>query len=526
MAQERDAAAEAAANLDHEAGLARKLTSGQIAMIGLSGALGTGLFLGSSSMIAKAGPAIILSYALTGLLCLAVIFAMAEMTTKHPVHGGFAASSQAYGGPFLGYLSRWNVALTMIFAVGVETVAGAKYMNRWFPDIPMWIWVAAFSALIIVINLAAVGLYGASEYWFSILKVVVVIAFILLGLWLIVFGLPKHPATGAANLWIHGGFMPNGIGGVLGAAVAAIFSFGGAENVSVAAAESAHPERDVPRAARSMIFRLLIFYIGAIAVVVTVQPWTVSATSKGDVTSSPFVTVLGATGIPGIADFMNFVLIIAALSAGNGCLYAGTRMVHSLAVDHMAPGILAPTTKKGTPRGAVIFSCMGMVVAIILALTLPGKVFGYFFGVLIFGLLATWIYITWTHILYRRKRKAARLLDSPVKLPGGAITSGIALAVLVGVVCYLPFDPELNIAIWVGLPVTLVIAALYLVVPRAAKLRGREHNVLVEEIAARDKAEGRPGASWPSIDSDHRDGLAEAFAEPYPGLTKQSDDLP
>lgn len=469
--------------IEKESGLERRLTSGQIGMIGLSGALGTGLFLGSGSMIATAGPAIIASYAITGILCLVVVFSMAEITTHHPVHGGFGASATAYGSPFLGYIARWNVAIVMTLAVGVEVVAAAKYLKFWWPSIPLGLGVALFSLAILTINLAAVNLYGATEYWFSLIKVVVVVAFILLGIILIFVGLPGHAATGLGNLTEHGGFAPKGLAGILVTAVAAIFSFGGAENVSIAAAESVTPERDIPRAARSMVLRLLIFYIGAIFIVVTVQPWLVSAASGGDVTSSPFVSVLAATGIPGIADFMNAILIVAALSAGNGCLYASTRMVHSLGVDGMAPRLFAVTARNGAPRRAVLASCLGMAIACALALTLPAKVFGYFFGILTFGLLMTWAYILITHLCFRRVRGKLGLRPSPVRLWGGTFASGAGLLSLMTVLVYFLFDPNYRIAWTVGVPVMSVVALGYLVVPQAVKDRAREHNVLTQEMA-------------------------------------------
>lgn len=478
------AAQAAQAELDREAGLARRLTSSQIAMIGLSGALGTGLFLGSGSMIAQAGPAIVVSYALTGLLALVVVFAMAEVTTAHPVHGGFGASSAAYVGPFLGYLARWNVAITMALAVGVEVVAAATYLAYWWPTMPLWVGVAVFSAVVIAINMAVVALYGASEYWFSLLKVVVVVAFIALGLVLILFGLPGRPAEGLQHLTAHGGFAPHGVAGILLAAVGALFSFGGAESVSIAAAESADPVRDVPRAAKTMIARLVIFYVGAIFIVVTVIPWTVTAASSGDVKDSPFVSVLAATGLPGVADFMNLTLVIAALSSANGCLYGSTRMVHSLAVDQMAPRALAVTSAKGTPRRAAAVSCAGMVLACVLAIVLPSKVFGYFFGILIMGPALTWVYVLLTHLGFVTKRRRLGLAPSPFRLPGGRVTSAVALAVMLAVIVALAFIGDYAIAWQVGAPVTVLVALGYLLVPRAVRQHNREHHVLTEELQA------------------------------------------
>ena len=293
--------------------LSRRLTSAQVSMIGLSGALGTGLFLGSGSTIALGGPATVISYALAGLMALFVVWALAEMVTVHPVPGGHGAVAASYLGKFGGYITRWNFAFMMLIAVGAEVTATATYLRFWLPDLPLGLGTILCSLFIVGLNLATVRLYGSSEYWFSLIKVTAISVFIVLGIILIFVDLPDHPAAGFSNLTAHGGFAPYGLGGILAAACMAVFSFGGIENVSVGAAESENPERDVPRAARNMIWRLLLFYIVAMLIIVTLQPWTTSAASHGTVLESPFVAVLDATGIPAAAHIMNAVLIVAAL---------------------------------------------------------------------------------------------------------------------------------------------------------------------------------------------------------------------
>ena len=253
------------------------------------------------------------------MLSLVVVWALAEITVVHPVAGGFGATAHAYLGPIGGWFMRWNVAVVMCIAVGVEVVATGKYLHWFFPGLGVEAGTVLSSLVIVAINLATVKAYGQSEYWFSIIKVAMVVAFIILGTILIFFGIPSVPRVGLGNFtggegWE--GFAPFGIKGILVGAVMAVFSFGGAENVSVASAESEDPERDVPRAARAMIVRLVLFYVGSIAVVVGMQPWTASASTK----QSPFVTVLSLVNIPAAAGIMNFILITAALSAANGCL--------------------------------------------------------------------------------------------------------------------------------------------------------------------------------------------------------------
>lgn len=462
-------------------------------MIGLSGALGTGLFLGSGAMIAEAGPATIVSYSLTGVLALVIVWCLAEMTVIHPVPGGFGAAAHAYLGPLGGWLTRWNVAVTMCIAVGAEVVATGNYLAYWWPDLSVGVGTVLASLMIVAINLATVKAYGTSEYWFSIIKVAMVVIFITLGALLIFVGLPSQPAVGLGNLTAHGGFAPAGVGGILVAAVMAIFSFGGVENVSVAAAESENPSRDVPRAAKAMIIRLVLFYVLAIAVVVTLRPWTVSASGSGGVLESPFVSALEMAHVPAAAGLMNFVLITAALSAANGCLFSSSRMLYSLSADRMAPRFLTWTSPHGAPRTAVLLASVGMVLASVLAMAFPDTAFQLLFGVLIFGLLTTWTLITATYIQFRRTRAGLGLPLAPKKLWGGPVTATVVLVVCLGVFVALGFIPSLSIALQAGLPYLVVLLVAFVIVKRRV---GRFHpSVLHEELSRRAK-DGAPAGSF------------------------------
>jgi len=259
-------------------------------MIGLGGAIGTGLFLGSSLAISQAGPATIIAYVVCALVALVIAWALAEMVVVHPEAGAFGAVAHRYVGPFAGFLTRWTYWTIQVIATGGEVIAAGIYLRFWWPQMPLWLPVAVFGLVVIAINAATVRLFGDVEYWFAMVKVVAIVVFILLGIALIVFGLPHAPATGLDNLTGHGGFLPKGWTGLLLAMVFVLFSYIGTEVVSVTAAESADPVRDIPRAARRMVLRLSLFYILAIAVVLTIVPWTVTAQGSG-ITSSPFVRV-------------------------------------------------------------------------------------------------------------------------------------------------------------------------------------------------------------------------------------------
>ncbi len=467
-------------NTQHTA-LSRRLTSKQVSMIGLSGALGTGLFLGSGSTIALGGPATVISYGLAGLLALSVVWALAEMVTVHPVPGGHGAVAASYLGKFGGYITRWNFAFMMLIAVGAEVTATATYLRFWLPGLPLGAGTILCSLFIVGLNLATVRLYGTSEYWFSLIKVTAISVFILLGVILIFVDLPNHPASGFADLTSHGGFAPYGIGGILSAACMAVFSFGGIENVSVGAAESENPQRDVPRAAHNMIWRLLLFYIVAMFIIVTLQPWTTSAASHGTVLESPFVAVLDATGIPAAAHIMNAVLIVAALSAANGCLYSSSRMIHSLALDGMAPRWAARTSQSGAPRGAVLIATLGMVIASILSLVSPDSAFMHLYGAATAGVLVTWIIVMITHMVFRQKRARAGRPIATHHLWGAPAVPIIvivaSLAIFIAMAWILP-------AVWIaGIPYLVLLVASYLVLARIHTL-ATPRNLLAEELRA------------------------------------------
>ncbi|MDY6143305.1 MAG: amino acid permease [Arcanobacterium sp.] len=464
--------------------LERKLTSAQVSMIGLAGALGTGLFLGSGSTIAWGGPATIISYVLAGFVALIVVFEMAEMVSVHPVPGGFGAVAGAYLGPLGGYLVRWNIVITLVIAIGAEVTASATYLQHWFPSLPLGIGTLGCAALILAMNFLTVKLYGTSEYWFSMIKVVAIVVFILLGLSLILFGWPSpNDPIGFSHLTADGGFAPNGITGILIAACISVFSFGGLENVAVSAAEAEHPERDLPRAARNMIFRLFLFYVLAIAVVVTLQPWSETAASGSQLDASPFVKVMDAAGISAAGHIMNAVLIVAALSAANGCLYGASRMIHSLALDGLAPSFSAHTAANGTPRRAIIMVMCGVAASAILAIVAPDTAFFYLAGCATVGTLVSWVLISATHLAFRRKRQAMRdagvnVRPAPTHLWGAPATPIVVIvaSVAIGIALLVPM-PEVWIA---GLPYLVLLFVSYALIKRLHGTRAQQTLVLGE----------------------------------------------
>jgi L-asparagine transporter-like permease len=442
------------------AGLQRRLNSKQLTMMGIGGAIGTGLFLGSSLAISQAGPAVILAYVLCGLVALVIAWALAEMVVVHPTAGAFGAIAHSYLGAGTGFVLRWTYWSMQVIAIGGEMIAAGLYVRYWWPDLPLWLPVLVFSALVLAVNAAAVHLFGEFEYWFAMIKVTAIAVFVLLGLVLVVFGLPDRPATGADNLTADGGFLPNGITGLMLAMVFVLFSYIGTEVVSVTAAESANPQRDIPRAARAMVLRLSLFYVLAILVVVLVVPWTVTA-QGGAITASPFVKVFDSAGIPAAAGIMTFVVLTAALSSANTNLYLTTRMLHSLAEHRLAPRWAGLLSSAGVPRNALVLSALGMVVATILSANDSSQAYLILFGISVFAAIVVWILILATHTAFRVTRRHEGLPPSPVQLWGAPVTSGVVAVFLAAVLVSTFFVEGLDPAWQFGLPFFALLVLAY-----------------------------------------------------------------
>ncbi len=451
-----------------ESGLQRRLTSKQLTMIGIGGAIGTGLFLGSSLAISQAGPAVVLAYIFCGLVALVIAWALAEMVVVHPTAGAFGAIAHNYLGAGTGFVLRWTYWAMQVIAIGGEMIAAGVYVNFWWPNIPLWVSVLVFSVLVLAVNSAAVHLFGEFEYWFAMIKVTAIIVFILLGAVLIIFGLPDRPAAGVSNLTTDGGFLPNGFTGLMLAMVFVLFSYIGTEVVSVTAAESENPQRDVPRAARAMVLRLGLFYVLAILVVVLVVPWTVTA-QGGTIEASPFVKVFDGAGIPAAAGVMTFVVLTAALSSANTNLYLTTRMLHSLALHRLAPAWTGRLSASGVPRHALMLSALGMVLATILSANSSARAYLVLFGISVFAAIVVWMLILATHTVFRISRRRNGLPPSPVQLWGAPYTTGGVTVFLAAVLVSTFFIDGLDPAWQFGLPFFALLVVVYLVMKRTGR---------------------------------------------------------
>ncbi|MFF4319959.1 amino acid permease [Streptomyces sp. NPDC001568] len=376
--------------------LSHSLKQRHLTMLGLGGVIGAGLFVGSGAGIGIAGPAIILSYLLAGVLAMLVMRMLGEMSAAMPASGSFSVYAQKALGRWAGFSAGWLYWFLLVVVLAVEATGAAKIANGWLPSVDQWVWVLVFMVVFTVCNLAAVRNFGEFEFWFAALKVGAIVLFLILGT-LAIFGvLPDTDPVGMANLTGHGGFFPAGMGGVVAGMLAVVFAFGGLEVVTIAAAESDDPARSVARAVRSAVWRILFFYVGSMLVIVTLLPW--DSLEPGQ---SPYVAVLDSIGIPAAGQIMNIVVFVALLSALNANLYGSSRMVFSLAERGEAPRSLLKVSGGGVPRRAVFASVAFGFVSVVLNLLWPDTVFLYMLNAVGAVLLFVWALIAVSQLKLR-----------------------------------------------------------------------------------------------------------------------------
>ena len=423
--------------------LRRSLSAGQLSMIAIGGAIGTGLFLGSGFAIGTAGPSVLGSYVIGGVISLLLMGALAEMTVAHPAAGSFGVFADRYLGPLGGFVIRWAYVAGIALAVGTEVTAVAIYMQFWWPGVPGVWWIAGFSAVLVAINMADVKLFGSVEYVLSLVKVLAIVAFLGLGAWW-VFGPAPLPGAGLANYTQAGGIFPNGVGSMWVAVIIAIFSYFSIEMIAVAAGEAAEPQKAIVAAFRATIIRLLLFYIASLALMLALVPWT--AAGKG---GSPFVIVMAASGLRGAAGVVNLVILIAALSAMNSQLYVASRMLFSLAEAGYAPRGLARLSGAGVPQRAVALASAGIAIAAGAYAWQPDTAFTLMISVSICAAMTTWILIFATHVAFRR----ATIAHPPsFRMPGAPLTSVVGGLLMVALLLTTALTEAFRMTLVFGVP--------------------------------------------------------------------------
>ncbi|MGW4893937.1 amino acid permease [Kitasatospora sp. NPDC004240] len=407
--------------------LTHGLKQRHLSMIALGGVIGAGLFVGSGAGIAAAGPAIVLTFVLAGLLVMLIMRMLGEMSAARPASGSFSVHAEKEIGTWAGITAGWMYWVMLCCGVAAEATAAGKIMNGWVPGVSAWVWVGLFMVFFCASNLTAVKNFGEFEFWFAAVKVAAIVAFLVIGT-LGVTGVLGDGAPGTTNLTGQGGFLPNGTSGLIVGLLASVFAYGGLETVTIAAAESDDPRRNVANAVRTAVWRIAIFYIGSMVLVVTLVSWKDPSVA----TNGPYVTVLQHLGIPGADTIMKAVVLIALLSAMNANIYGSSRMAYSLVSRGQGPKALAKVS-GGVPRLAVLASCVFGFGAVLAGKFWPDTVFTWLMNTTGVAILVVWLFICFVQLKMRRRleRESPELLT--VKMWGYPYLTWLAMAGVAGI---------------------------------------------------------------------------------------------
>ncbi|MEB8123672.1 amino acid permease [Staphylococcus succinus] len=430
--------------------LKRELTSRQIQMIALGGTIGVGLFMGASSTIKWTGPSVILSYLIAGVFVFLIMRALGEMVYTYPDTGSFAKFASDYIHPSIGYITASSSIFNWIVVGMSEVIAVGSYMKFWWPDLPGWVPGLIVVLLLLTANLVSVKWFGEFEFWFALIKVITIILMIIAGLGIVFFGIGNgfHP-IGLSNLWSHGGFFTNGFTGFFFSLSIIFGSYIGIELIGTTAGEAKNPQKTVVKSINGVIWRILIFYIGSIFIIVTVYPW--NAISE---LGSPFVATFTKVGITSAATIINFVVITAAMSGCNSGIFSTSRMLYTLSKQNHAPKIFQKTNANGVPYYSVIAVCVGILGGVLLNILLPlilGKgtnIFVYVFSAGVFPGMVPWFAILISHLYFRKKEK---IKNHPFKMPFAPYSNIITFIMLIAVVIGMIFNSETRISVIIGI---------------------------------------------------------------------------
>lgn len=438
-------------------GLERGLEERHIQLIALGGAIGVGLFLGSATAIKTAGPSLLFAYTVGGFVLYIIMRALGEMAVQHPVSGSFSSYAYEFISPLLGFITGWSYWILWVITCMGETTAVGIYIQYWFPSVPQWL--SAFVCMVILtgVNLIAVKLFGEIEFWFALIKVVTIVLMIIVGLVMIVTGFGNGGVPiGISNLWKHGGIFPNGIWGNVQALVIVTYAFIGVELIGVTAGEAKNPDVVIPSAIKKVFWRIMIFYVGALFVIMSIYPWNEIGT-KG----SPFVMTFAKLGIAAAAGIINFVVLTAAASSCNSSLYVSGRMLYTLSLQGKAPKYFSVLSKSSVPARGILFSSFASLIGVVLNYTMPAKAFGYILSVATFVGLLIWFIIIWCHINFRKGLSPEQIKNLKFPTFGFPFMNYVAAAFLVLVVVIMCINPGNRIAIIVGIPWLIILVSVY-----------------------------------------------------------------
>ncbi|RDI19349.1 amino acid permease [Lentzea flaviverrucosa] len=421
-----------------DAGYSKALKARHINMIAIGGAIGTGLFLGAGGRLAQAGPALAVAYAVCGLFAFFVVRALGELILHRPSSGAFVSYAREFLGEKGAYVAGWMHFLNWSTTGIADITAIALYAHFWsfFTAIPQWVLALIALAVVLALNMVSVRLFGEMEFWFAIVKVTALVAFMVIGIVLVVTQQPiGGTMPGPGLIADNGGMFPSGLLPVVIVMQGVVFAYAGIELVGVAAGETAHPEKVMPKAINSIMWRIGTFYVGSVVLLVMLMPW--SSYSKAE---SPFVTVLSNLGVPAAADVMNLVVLTAAMSSLNSGLYSTGRILRSMAIAGSAPKFTGVMNASQVPYGGILLTSAVCVLGVGLNYAVPGEAFEIVLNFAAIGILATWAIIMLCHLVYVRQANAGHHTRPFFRLPGSPVTEIITLAFLAAVVVLMGFD--------------------------------------------------------------------------------------
>lgn len=429
----------------------RSLKSRHITMIAIGGAIGTGLFLGSGSAIHAAGPSIILSYLIVGIFIFFMMRALGELLLEDPSRHSFIDAIQYYLGDRMEFIAGWMYWACWLTLAMADLTATGIYLRYWFPHLPQWVGPLVIVVALMLVNMINVGLFGELESWFSMIKVLAIVALILVGLVLIVMhGQVSGRTVSLANLVNQGGFFPTGPMGFLLSFQMVVFAFVGIEMVGLTAGETRNPQKDIPKAINTLPVRIGLFYIGSMIALMSIYPWFNVKTS-----SSPFVQVFAAIGIPGAAGILNFVVLTAAMSATNSAIFSTSRSLYALAVSGNAPRRFKELSPQAVPNRALTFSTLVLFITVVLNYVMPAGIFEVIAGVSTITFIFTWLIIMFAHIKFRQAHPEG---IKQFKMPGYPVTSWLTIIFFFGVLVVLLFIDATRIPLIISVIIFALLA--------------------------------------------------------------------
>ncbi|WP_314588141.1 amino acid permease [Paenibacillus terrigena] len=453
--------------------LKRGLEARHIQMIALGGTIGVGLFMGSASTIKWTGPSVMLAYAIVGIFIFFIMRAMGEMQYVEPSTGSFATFGHKYIHPLAGYTTAWSNWFQWVIVGMAEIIAVGTYMKYWFPDLPAWIPGIIAMVILGAANLFSVKSFGEFEFWFAMIKIVTIVLMIVAGFGLIFFGIGNGGnAIGFSNLWKHGGFFTGGWSGFFFALSLVIGAYQGVELIGITAGEAKNPQKTLMSATQSIIWRILIFYIGAIFVIVTVYPW-----NQLQAIGSPFVATFAKIGITAAAGIINFVVITSAMSGCNSGIYSAGRMLYTLGVNGQAPKIFTKLSHNGVPLLGTIGVLVGLGIGVILSYIAPENLFVHVYSASVLPGMVPWFVILISQIRFR-KIKGAALDHHPFKMPFAPVTNYVTIAFLLMVLVGMWMNDETRISLISGIVFLGIVVISYYVfgVSKAVPISDQTNN--------------------------------------------------